>query len=794
MDLKPASPEVIARILGECTVIPGGYKCKCPAHEDKQASLQINIVGSRDGKTTVHCYAGCRPGDVFKAIEEKTGMYFESRVKAARKEGDTDLVYPAPIDWPPLLAYNNIPHSVAYEYRNADGHLVFVVARWNLPGGSKRILPYSVTNAGGQHKWIAKLQLKPRPLYNLGEVLERPEATVLIVEGEKAVEAGKLDQQFDDYVIVTYQGGAGNWKHSDWGPLRGRKVILLPDNDDAGRESFVELAQHLGLNEFCPTPMIAYHAADFPPKWDIADQWPEGADFSVFKFYKAPETSIDFVKNNITPVNYMESFSSMFWLYYDGTYQWTVSKQRWINIQGSPFSSYGMQRINSIHPYVRACYIGREPAINVWANQMASEDNFVSGFRFRPETEEPIVVEDGMKYINTYRGLPYKQVDIGKCDLILSFIRDIICDGDEEANVYVLNYLSHMLQFPSHRPTVAIVLRGEQGAGKSTFGQIVGRLLGTSKETAGYFASFGTLDKVLGKFNVMLTSKLAIFIEELEITKSRTMENALKNLITEPTLMIEPKGKEQYVENNYARILGGTNHNHIWNVSKDERRLTLLNISNAHANDGMYFGPLYAEIKNIDSFRAFFSFLMQWNVDHDLVRKPLRNQARAEQAIATKTPNKELALRMLRVGEIDLRILDERREVIASYYQSRKDWDNGVAKLPSNLAKRVLQAEIESGKYGETSFSAKDGRVSIKELVKQLGWTEPENNRGYTTVTTINRGEKDKDAGYYLPNLQQARVAFCNYHNISYESVFGEEDEKIVPLAQLDAAASEPLF
>jgi hypothetical protein len=793
MELRPATPEVIARALGECTVIAGGYKCRCPAHDDKQASLHINIAGMKDGKTTVHCYAGCKAADVFKAIEDKTGMYFESRVKKSKSE-PTDVVYPAPIDWPPLLAYNGIPHSVAYPYYDADHNLMFVVARWNLPGGGKRILPYSVTNAGGQHKWVSKLRLTPRPIYNLAEVLAEPNKPILIVEGEKAVEAAKQDPQFDDFVVVTYQGGAGNWKHSDWEPAKGREIWMIPDNDDAGREAFIELAQHLGLNQFCVTPKIALHSPAFPEKWDVADPWPEGADFSSFRWYNAPDVNSDFIRRNITPANYIESFTSLYWLLYDGTNQWTVDRRSWIISMGKPFNTPQMQRVNNIHPMVRSCYIGRESAISVWANLMTNEDRHVSGFRFRPGTNEPTIEEEGIRYINTFTGMPFKQIDTGNCDLIKSFIHDIICDNDESAYIYILNYLSHMLQFPEQRPTVAVVLKGVQGAGKSTFGRIIGRLLGATHSSSGYFASFGTLDKVLGKFNVMLTSKIAIFIEELEITKSRTMENALKSLITDPTLVIEPKGKEQYVENNYARVFGATNHNHIWNVTEDERRLTLLEISSDHANDTAYFRALNKEIDNIDSFRSFYTMLMKRDVDHDLVRRPLRNSARAEQALATKAPNKELALRMLRNGEIDLRILDERREVVASYYQSTEDWEKGAARLPSSLAKRVIQYEIDSGRYGETVFSAKDRRVSVTELVKMMGWVAPEDGRGYTTVNTIIRGTKTKDAGYYLPTLAHSRMAFCNYHGVDYESVFGVEDEKIVRLPVADVKQTEPPF
>jgi putative DNA primase/helicase len=43
-----------------------GWTARCPAHDDRDPSLSISI--SKDGKTLVHCHAGCSQGDVIAAL------------------------------------------------------------------------------------------------------------------------------------------------------------------------------------------------------------------------------------------------------------------------------------------------------------------------------------------------------------------------------------------------------------------------------------------------------------------------------------------------------------------------------------------------------------------------------------------------------------------------------------------------------------------------------------------------------------------------------------------------------
>jgi hypothetical protein len=786
-EVRLLSASEIAHLLGAGPNKPpirlsNGWKVLCPAHHDKEPSMVITEKG-KDGRPFVQCHSKCASADVYKALVEQFGVDFKDRQPEKTQKGMP--IMPVPFEYQATLenvTYNNKSPTRIYRYTNEKGQLMFAVLRWDHPGG-KEIRPYClVTSKAGNPTWMSHGPGQNRVMYNLKAVIDNPDKPILIVEGEKTADAAIANPDFDKYVVVTFQSGAASFNQTDWLPIKGREVYFLPDADDIGVKSFQEAARVLSIGSFCPLVMIAQMPAYLPKGWDIADEWPENFSLDSITWYKGFEADYNFLKRNVTAANYHEVFDQLYWLLYDGKTQSTISKKMRQPNMGV-FTPTNGDIVGTKHGMFNVCTVGksREQTIQLWATQKVFDEDYVSGFRFDPSTTEAVIEINGKKYLNTFTGFGFKPDSNCLWPVIKDFLFDVICDSDENAYVYIFNYLSHMIQFPQDRPTVAIYLQGGFGTGKSTFGWLIGLLLGQTKSTSGYFASVATIDRVTGKFNAQLANKLAIFVEELELTQARGRENALKSLITDRKLSIEPKGKEVYEENNYARVFGGSNHNHLSNVIAGERRTTVLRVSDKYQNNDAYFAKVNAALNSLTELKGFMHALLSHNVDHSMVRKPLENDARANQAIATKTPNKELALKLLRAGEITLRVLDERRDVVAGYHVSNNQWENGLVKIPSGLTRRVIQNEIDSGKYGEVAFSARDKRVSVVEFVKMLGVQSSEDgNVPYSTMTIEQNGAKTKDACYLIPPLSQARVAFCMYHGVKYTDIFGD-DEKIIP-------------
>jgi len=122
-----------------------------------------------------------------------------------------------------------------YKYRDANGEVVFEAVRYRPKGFSQRR-----PGPGGQYVHNLKgVELVP---YQLDFLVHAPiEVPVWIVEGEKDAdrlnEAGRL--------ATCNPMGAGKWRDSYSRHLNGRTCLIIPDNDQVGREHARSVARSL---------------------------------------------------------------------------------------------------------------------------------------------------------------------------------------------------------------------------------------------------------------------------------------------------------------------------------------------------------------------------------------------------------------------------------------------------------------------------------------------------------------------------------------------------------------------
>ena len=140
----------------------------------------------------------------------------------------------------------------------------FYVVRTDKPDGTKDILPLWWNG----DKWLWKAPPAPRPLYGKQHLATKPNAPVLIVEGEKTADAAAL--LYPSAVVITWPSGCKAIDKADWSPLAGRRCVLWPDADTVGREAMAKLAPRL-LKAGVDQVRIVHPPADVPEGWDLAD-------------------------------------------------------------------------------------------------------------------------------------------------------------------------------------------------------------------------------------------------------------------------------------------------------------------------------------------------------------------------------------------------------------------------------------------------------------------------------------------------------------------------------------------
>jgi putative DNA primase/helicase len=178
-----------------------------------------------------------------------------------------------------------------FPYFDKDGNFVFYIVRWNKENtndGKKKTRPLRFNRE--KNKWWKSLNSEEkRPLYNLLELKQRPNAKVIVVEGELKCEIAK--RLFPGYVIVSSSFGGNAYSKTDWSELKNREVVIAPDNDKTGAKYGEAVIKQLKKNKaakielLLPKTLGQYiiqdskwvkRAGEVPTKYDMADAIADG--------------------------------------------------------------------------------------------------------------------------------------------------------------------------------------------------------------------------------------------------------------------------------------------------------------------------------------------------------------------------------------------------------------------------------------------------------------------------------------------------------------------------------------
>lgn len=174
--------------------------------------------------------------------------------------------------------YNEVAR---HSYKDETGQILFYTLRLMDKNTAKKlILPLSYGCYKGNEtspRWSLKsYQTKNRPLYHLDLLLAQPQATVLVVEGEKTADAANQIFAGEKIIAVSWMGGCSAVNKTDWTPLMLRELIIWPDNDLAGfqaSDAIVCTMRRLGVHSLKVVNQELLQR-EFTAKWDLADPLP----------------------------------------------------------------------------------------------------------------------------------------------------------------------------------------------------------------------------------------------------------------------------------------------------------------------------------------------------------------------------------------------------------------------------------------------------------------------------------------------------------------------------------------
>ena len=284
------------------------WKCRCPLHSD--ASPSFTVFTGRRGHQLFRCFGCDKSGDVVDFVQAYDGVEFAEacRILGGEKSPPENrpALPPAPVepdpyaDWkaimppsdeapfragertPPLFnpkkgtSPSYIP-TLIHPYRNAKGRAYAYVLRYET---DKRkafaTIAWCQNLKTGELAWCHWRLQTPKRIYRLDDLAARPDAPVIVVEGEKCADA--LAAVMPDHVVVSWHSGTSAVRETDWQPLAGRDVTIWTDRDEPGRKAVEGDGNKAGLLDLIPAQarVARPDAIERPKGWDCADAIAEG--------------------------------------------------------------------------------------------------------------------------------------------------------------------------------------------------------------------------------------------------------------------------------------------------------------------------------------------------------------------------------------------------------------------------------------------------------------------------------------------------------------------------------------
>lgn len=531
-------------------------QCKCPSHDDQQASLTI----SKGRKCTVfYCHAGCRLDDILTAAGlEKKDTYYNAEPQQTNWRAFVESREKRKIE--AVYNYVSLNESYAFTKIRLEGKKIIygMLKNDRFTPGLGHDKPRKAYKAiYGSIQALNKAILEGKPIF--------------IPEGEKDTDT--LTKQ--GYSAFTY-GGVNDWQADFATLVQGADVYILADNDPAGKK----VAETI-LNDLQAVAKSAKIIVPMPdiPKADITDYFEAGhskEEFEKMLHDTVTENRMEDSTNgqiDLLQFHTVAESGKITGVYHNAIFEYIKSHYNIFIVGGTPYiydSGYfkvdatGARLKSIIREFIYPHFIKSTTINNIY-------NLFLQDISLELQFDELncypsywICFQNGMYDTKEKRLLPhspkYRAINQiphdYKPDAVTSGTKtdeylNFICE-DPDSKEMLLQFIGYSLTKDVGQQKF-LVLNGEGGTGKSTVIRLIEALAGSRNvsnislaDLQQRFASFGLMGK-------LLNSCADLEIQALEDT------SIIKKILGEDTLRAEQKGHDAISFKSYAKLIFSTN-------------------------------------------------------------------------------------------------------------------------------------------------------------------------------------------------------------------------------------------
>ncbi len=238
---------------------------------------------------------------------------------------------------------------------------------------------------------------------------------------------------------------------------------------------------------------------------------------------------------------------------------------------------------------------------------------------------------------NIFRGYKIKQLEHVNETIIepfLNHIHDVIADKNEEVYKYILLWIASVLQKPSFKTQVVLVLLGKQGSGKGVFTSVICKLMSQYANE-----NVEKIEDIVGSFNAILENKKLVVLNEfksIDVNKYFDSE-CLKSLISDPTMTINEKFEHKRKSSNVLNFMMCSNNRIPVNIEDKDRRYMVTETSPSKCGDFNYFDNLLDQFTPT-FYENLFTYFMIMNLKGFDSRKIPRTKAKETIREASMSP------------------------------------------------------------------------------------------------------------------------------------------------------------